>query len=235
MNDWSGEGVIAAAPLSPPLAEGEDTLAKRAHERLERMIVMLGLPPGTTLSEVSLSRQLGIGRTPIREAIKKLEREGLVSILPRRGIMVTEINLAQHLRVLEVRGQLELLVARAAARRATAAQRAAMRTLADDIQEAAAAADGRWFMSDAWDFHGLPVAAAHNDCIASAIQLFHGQSRRFWFAHYERYADLPEAARVHAERLRRIAEGDAAVAEAATAEVMAYLERFARSTVDLDR
>lgn len=231
MSDQAAE----TASWNAPPAEREDTLAKQAYERLERMIVMLGLPPGTTLSEVSLSRQLGIGRTPIREAMKKLEREGLVSILPRRGIMVTEINLAQHLRVLEVRGQLELLVARAGSRRATATQRAAMRQVAENIQEAAAAGDGRWFMSGAWEFHGLPVAAAHNECIASAIQLFHGQSRRFWFAHYERYADLPEAARVHAERLRRIADGDAKAAEAATAEVMTYLERFALSTVDLNR
>ncbi|MEX0759356.1 MAG: GntR family transcriptional regulator, partial [Tistlia sp.] len=225
------EQAVVAEAWNVPDAEAEESLAKKAYERLERMIVMLDIPPGGTLSEVSLSRRLGIGRTPIREAIKKLEREGLLSILPRRGIMVTEINLAQHLKVLEVRGQLELLVARAAAKRATATQRLEMRELADRIQEAAAAGDGRWFMSGTWEFHGLPVVAANNDCIASAIQLFHGQSRRFWFAHYERYADLPEAARVHAERLRRIAEGDTAAAETATTTVMAYLEKFALSTV----
>lgn len=229
------EQAVVAEDRNVPDADPEDSLAKKAYERLERMIVMLDVLPGATLSEVSLSRRLGIGRTPIREAIKKLEREGLLSILPRRGIMVTEINLAQHLKVLEVRSQLELLVARAAARRATATQRLEMRELADRIEAAAAAGEGRWFMSGTWEFHGLPVAAANNECIASAIQLFHGQSRRFWFAHYERHADQPEAARVHAERLRRIAEGDAAAAEAATTTVMTYLEQFALSTVRLDR
>ena len=218
--------------LNQSLPEEDPSLAKRAYEQLERMIVLLELPPGGTLSEVSLSRRLGIGRTPIREAIKRLEREELIVVLPRRGIMVTEINFAQHLKLLEVRGQLELLVARTAAKRATAAQRREMEELADRLQNAAGAGDGRWFMTGTWDFHGLPVAATHNECLASAIQLFHGRSRRFWFAYYERYADLPEAARVHAERLRAIVAGDPEQAEQATLRVMEYLEAFARSTVD---
>lgn len=218
--------------LNPTVAEEDSSLAKRAYEQLERMIVMLDLPPGLTLSEVSLSRRLGIGRTPIREAIKRLEREELIVVLPRRGIMVSEINFEQYLKLLEVRGHLELLVARTAAKRATQRQRQEMRELADRIESAAAAGDGRWFMTGTWEFHGLPVAATHNESLASAIQLFHGRSRRFWFAYYERYADLPEAARVHAERLRAIAAGDPDAAEAATRVVMDYLEAFARATVD---
>ena len=221
--------------LNRPLSEEDPSLAKRAYEQLERMIVMLELPPGQTLSEVSLSRRLEIGRTRIREAIKRLEREELIVVLPRRGIMVSEINFEQHLKLLEVRGQLELLVARTAAKRATQRQRAEMEELADRIESAATAGDGRWFMTGTWEFHGLPVAATHNECLASAIQLFHGRSRRFWFAYYERYADLPEAARVHAERLRAIAKGDPDSAEAATRRVMDYLEAFARATVDFNR
>ena len=68
-------------------------VADRAYRELEEMIVTLQLSPGTVLSEQALSVRLKIGRTPIREALQRLARDGLVAIMPRRGIMVSEINL----------------------------------------------------------------------------------------------------------------------------------------------
>lgn len=218
---------------SPPVETSQSRpLGEAAYVRLERMIVMLELAPGAVLSETTLARNLQIGRSPVRDALKRLEREGLVTVLSRRGVIVTGIDAAEHLKLLEVRRVLEMLVARAASRRATPEQRSRLREVADEIEDAAARGDGAYFMHETWDFHGIPVEAAANDAIGSAISLFHGRSRRFWFAHFARCANLEDAARVHARRLRAIADGEPARAEQATAAVMDYLEDFARSTID---
>src|SRR5450755_328803 len=106
------------------VAEADDgTLTDRAYRELEEMIVTLQLSPGTVLSEQALAVRLKIGRTPIREALQRLARDGLVVIMPRRGIMVSEINLRLQLRLLEVRRELERLTAKLAAERATPEER----------------------------------------------------------------------------------------------------------------
>src|ERR1700759_3571147 len=108
----------------PRAVKVEDgTLTDRAYHELEEMIVTLQLSPGTVLSEQALALRLKIGRTPIREALQRLGRDGLGVVMPRRGIMVVEINLRLQLRLLEVRRELERLMATLAAERATAEER----------------------------------------------------------------------------------------------------------------
>src|SRR5579862_4670828 len=114
----TGRGETYAAPAEAASPIDERSLTDRAYSILEEMIVTLRLPPGGAVSEASLSKALEIGRTPIREALQRLARERLVTILPRRGILVTEINVKSQLRLLEVRREVERLIARSAARRA---------------------------------------------------------------------------------------------------------------------
>jgi len=102
----------------------DETLTDRAYRAIEEQIVTLQLAPGAVISEAMLSERLKIGRTPIREAIQRLARERLMVIMPRRGIMVSEVNIQTQLRLLEVRRELERLIARNAARRANDAERA---------------------------------------------------------------------------------------------------------------
>ena len=106
-----------------PVVAADGTLTDRAYRELEEMIVTLQLAPGTVLSEQALAVRLKIGRTPIREALQRLARDGLVVIMPRRGIMVSEINLRLQLRLLEVRRELERLMASLAAERASPDER----------------------------------------------------------------------------------------------------------------
>ena len=106
------------------------SLTDRAYLHLEQMIVTLRLRPGSAVSEAELSERLGIGRTPIREALHRLARERLVVILPRRGIIVSDINVNTQLRLLEVRRVVECLVARSAARRSDQPTRTRFREMA---------------------------------------------------------------------------------------------------------
>jgi DNA-binding GntR family transcriptional regulator len=181
-----------------------------------------------------LSRRLRIGRTPIREALQRLARERLVTILPRRGIVVSEINVKSQLRLLELRREVERVVARGAARRADEAERGRLRELADRFERCAAKVDETGFMRADREFNELILEASKNEFAAGAMRLMQSLSRRFWFHHYKEAADMPETAKLHADMARSIAAGDEAGAEAATARLMRMIESFTRATVSPD-
>ncbi|MEC8775496.1 MAG: GntR family transcriptional regulator, partial [Pseudomonadota bacterium] len=195
-------------------------MSDQAYEGLEEMIVTLHLEPGAVLSEAELSEQLGIGRTPIREALQRLAREGLVLILPRKGILVSEINPGKQLLLLEVRRELERLLARSGAQRATDEERERFTEIADGMERAERENDDLGFMRLDDALNKLIATAAHNEYANRAIGLTHGLSRRFWYVHYKEAADLPVAARLHAKLARAIAGGDSAAAATASDELV---------------
>jgi DNA-binding GntR family transcriptional regulator len=208
-----------------------DSLADTAYRRIEELIVTLELEPGAVLSESALTERLGIGRTPVREALQRLAKEGLVVVLPRRGVMVSEINLARHLGLLELRRELERLIVRKAALRATAQEREAFRQLAEGFAAAAAASDDIAFMRHDKTFNAMILAACRNDYAAGAMALVQGLSRRFWYRHYRESLDLGRCALLHRDVALAIAAGDEAAATAASDALMDYIEAFARATI----
>src|ERR1700686_501279 len=131
---------------SRAIAAEDGTLTDRAYRELEEMIVTLRLSPGTVLSEQALAVRLKRGGTPIREALQRLARAGLVVIMPRRGIMVSEINLRLQLRLLEVRRELERLMGSLAAERASPDERREFAEVAEAMLVAAAKSDDSAFM-----------------------------------------------------------------------------------------
>jgi DNA-binding GntR family transcriptional regulator len=207
------------------------TLTDRAYAQIEELIVTLQLPPRTVLSELVLAERLAIGRTPIREALQRLSRDGLVNILPRRGVLVSDIDLRSQLRLLEVRRVLERLMARKAAERATPEERAQFSELAAGMRRAAAHADDISFMRLDKEFNALVSLASRNEYATRSMGLMHGLSRRFWYQHYKQAADLPLSARLHAEVAEAIAARDADKAGDASDKLVDYIESFARSTL----
>jgi DNA-binding GntR family transcriptional regulator len=220
----------------PAAGAGEPglSLTERAYRHLEEMIVTLQLPPGSAVSETALSQSLGIGRTPIREALQRLARERLVTILPRRGIIVSEINVKSQLRLLEVRREVERLVAKSAARRATAEERARFLELARRFEKSAKSNDDVAFMRVDREFNEFSVMAARNEFAAGAMSLMHSLSRRFWYIHYKQAADMPLIAKLHADIARAIAKGDAAAAGKAMDRLLDTVTKFTRDTVTTD-
>ncbi len=207
------------------------SLTDKAYRELEERIVTLNLQPGSVISESQLAEQLGIGRTPVREALQRLAREGLIVILPRKGILVSEINPAKQLQVLEVRRELERLMARCSARRRTEAERDVFLDIADGMKRAARNNDGIAFMRHDNAFNALLADAAHNEYALGAINLMNGLSRRFWYLHYKQAADMPLCARLHAAVARAIADGNPDGAAAASDALVDYVESFTRATV----
>jgi DNA-binding GntR family transcriptional regulator len=207
------------------------TLTERAYRELEEQIVTLRLKPGEFLSEYALASDLRIGRTPIREALQRLGREGLVTILPRKGILVSETDPRKQLLVLEVRREIERLLCRLGAQRASEEQRRRFREIAESMDRAGTANDDLTFMRLDCELNLLIADAAQNEYASRAMRFLHGHSRRFWYMHYKEAADLPLCARLHASQARAIAGGDAKAAAAASDRLIDYTETFTRATV----
>lgn len=216
---------------APRKAAGSGTLTERAYRELEERIVTLQLKPGEFLSEYALSHNLKIGRTPIREALQRLAREDLVTILPRKGILVAATDPRRQLLVLEVRRELERLVCRLASQRATDEQRARFREIAASMDRAAKTNDDIMFMRLDRELNMLLAQAAQNDYATRAMRFLQGHSRRFWYLHYKQAADLPLCARLHARQARAVAEADAKAATAASDKLIDYVVTFTRATV----
>jgi Transcriptional regulators len=210
-----------------------ETLTERAYRLIEEQIVTLQLKPGDILSEQMLSAVFKIGRTPIREALQQLAREGLITILPRKGILVSDINPRSQLLVLEVRREIERLLSRAGAERATKEQREQLRNIAQGMDRAAKANDDISFMRLDRELNQLMIDASHNVYAARSMKQLQGLSRRFWYMHYREAADLPLCARLHANQAHAIAQGNGEAAARASDKLMDYVENFTRATVSV--
>ena len=184
------------------VAPGGLSLTDRAYSALEELIVTLRLAPGSAVSEAELSQRLGIGRTPIREALQRLARERLV--------------------------------ARSAARRATAKERARFAGIAREFAKSARDNDEVAFIRVDRQFNELSVEAAHSEFAADAMGLMHVLSRRFWYLHYKQAADMPQTAKLHADIARAIAAADEEAAALAMDRLLDNIEAFTRATVSTD-
>jgi len=207
------------------------TLTDQAYAVIEEAIVTLRLPPGAAISEQMLSEMTGIGRTPIREAIQRLARERLIQVLPQRGLLVSPIDVAKQLRLLETRREVERLICRSAAKRATADERRRFSELAAEFKRSVAKDDDVAFVRADREFNDLCLAAARNEFAEGAMRLLHGLSRRFWYLHYQQAADMPEMARLHGEVATAIAAGDIDGAGQALDRLLDNIESFTRATV----
>lgn len=212
-------------------AEPKAKLTDLAYEQIEEAIITMRIPPGSVVSELSLSEMLQIGRTPIREAIQRLAREHLLLVLPQRGLLVPEIDLKKQLRLLETRREVERLICRSAARRATPAERERFFRLRDEFTHASATNDDVAFMRSDREFNELCLVAARNEFAEGAMRLMHGLSRRFWYFHYKQAADLPEMARLHAAAADAIGRGDAAAAGESLDRLLDNIEDFTKATL----
>ncbi len=195
------------------------------------MIVTLVLAPGETVSEAALAESLGMSRTPVREALQKLAREGLVRVMPRRGLLITEFDVGRQLRMLDVRRQIDRLLASRAATRRSAEQAERFREVAAQFAEADRQDDDTLFTRADRAFNELIGVAADNEFATEAALLTQGLSRRFWSAHHERFSEIGLAADLHRAIALAIADGDEAAAGAASDALLDHVEAFTRATL----
>ncbi|CAH1672078.1 MAG: GntR family transcriptional regulator [Chelatococcus sp.] len=215
-----------------PVEPATDSLAEIAYRRIEEMIVTRELLPGSMISENQLADELDCGRTPIREALQRLKLEGFVEIHPRRGALVTPVDVMRQLELLEVRRPLEDLVARLAAERATPDERREMLRLADEITAAAERGDQRAYLSANRAIHDIRTKASRNTMLTRTMGLVLGLSRRFWYAYIQDTGSFTVAAALHNDILQAIAAGSASDAATAVSKLLDFLESLTRRAIE---
>ena len=213
-----------------PKQDDKRRAADQAYDAIESLIATLVLKPGAPIVEAELLARTGLGRTPTREALMRLVANGLIVQLPRRGLLVSDIRLAEHLDLLEARRALERLIATPSARRATQAQRDALITCAEAMSAAAANDDLAAYMLADQRLDRVNHAACRNPAAVAAVVPMVVQCRRFWVAH-QHHGDIVEGARRHRALAKAISGGDAESAATASDALMDYLRRFAKKVI----
>jgi DNA-binding GntR family transcriptional regulator len=209
------------------------SLAQQAYEALEGLLVTLALKPGAILTEGELMERLGLGRTPVREAIQRLANEGMLRVRPRRGIEVTPILHGDQIALLETRRELERLVAVKAAKRATPDQRKALRAAAARMDQAGAKHDLKRYLAADHACDELLEAASRNPYAMLALGPLRTQCRRLWVA-LQHAGDLPRLAGLHAELMRAVAEGKESLAARASDAILDELQQLATTALAMD-
>lgn len=230
----SGKKPATASRGSSSTGIRAKSLRSLAYELIEEKIANLELTPGSAISEIEISNQLGIGRTPVREALQRLAQEHLVQILPQRGILVSEIDIKKQLRLLEARREVERLVVRCAARRANPEERKRFAELAKAFQASGKNNNDVLFMRADKEFNDLSISASRNEFAAGAMGLMHGLARRFWFLHFKQFNDLLRIAKLHATLSQAIADRDETAAGQSLDRLIDYIEDFTKSTISLE-
>lgn len=220
------ELAMASFP-APPV---EETATFRAYRALEQMLVTLVLEPGLTTTEGALIDRLGLGRTPVREAVQRLSWEGLLMVRPRAGIEVAPLHAGDWLRVIDARRGAEGVIARSAARHLSPRDAAALQAAAVAMHDAVLASDVIAFL-EADKVLDEALARASDNAFASRLVMpLQTHSRRFWFR-YQANTGLAEAAEHHVALIGKILDRDEQAAGAEADRLMGLLRGHALAAI----
>jgi DNA-binding GntR family transcriptional regulator len=203
-------------------------IAERAYLALRDRIVTLRLAPGTVLREDALMADLGIGRTPLREAVKRLALENLVAVQPRRGTFVTDVNAADIVHITEVRAELEGYAAELAARRMDKDARAEARALLDELERPGPAADDEdqdTLIRVDQRIHSFIWEASRNPYLAETLERYFSLSLRIWYLVLDRVPGLGHAVHDQADLLQALLDRDGARARGVAREHVLAFQR----------
>lgn len=206
----------------------KETLVNIAHRELERRFVTLELAPGTIWKESELAELVGIGRTPVREALLRMASDQLVTILKRAGVVISTVSIEDQLCVVEARRALEAVVSVRAARCALDSERQHLLQIADTIEAAGRSENVRDYLLSHFELKRLVALYSRNPYAARALQPLHTFSQRFYFIYHQQFNNLEEVGNAHAQLSRAIASGDVVRTEQCSTHVSDIAEAFTR-------
>jgi DNA-binding GntR family transcriptional regulator len=209
--------------------QSDGTLADQAYRDISDRLVTLRIRPGEPINDERIAAELGFGRTPVREALKRLEHERLIVVYPRRGTFATEVQIADLGHISEVRKQLEPLAATMAAQRAGEGDRAGLDQL---LAQLADAPDGgmdliRLDMA----VHRAIYAATRNPYLEDTLIRYDNLAMRIWCLFLDRLPGLAAHVHEHGPLLRAVIDGDAEKAACLAAGHVAGFEAAIRSVI----
>lgn len=199
--------------LLPIVLDGYKPLRDVVFETLRDAIITQVLKPGERLMEIQLADEMGVSRTPVREAIRKLELEGLVVMVPRKGAYVAGVSMKDIHEVYEVRAALEMLAVSLAADRITDEELDALERQVLKESEAEASGDTDEHTLDNivyidTTFHDIIYQAAHNQRLVQFLNILQEQLQRFRAASLSRPGRSKTALEEHKQIIEALAERD---------------------------
>jgi len=184
-----------------------ELLSDRAYAALRDRLVALQIPPGAPIDEESLTGELGVARTPVREAIRRLALEGLVVVYPRRGTFASAINITSLTDLTDVRTVLEAHAAERAARLRDEDDRAAAGRLIEEL--GAAESSQRSLIELDARVHRFVYRCSRNPYLEQDLDRYLNMSLRIWHLTWDRLPPLEQRVREHCDLLEAIRDGDA--------------------------
>jgi len=193
-----------------------------AYAELLHLLIRLDIPPGAPLVESELTERIGVGRTPLRDAIHRLEMQRLVVIHPRRGTFATGVDMGDLALITDVRAELEALAASQAAIRANRADHTVLHRLLGKVEVPGT----RKQIDLDTDIHRAVHAASHNHFLASTAGMYHNLAQRLWHLFIDRMPDITSHVEDHRTLLTAVLDGDADSASTAARD---HVRRFEQS------
>lgn len=219
--------IIVEQDGSAPARTGDLSLAEQAYRLLRDKLVMLEIRPGDIINDAHIAAEMGVGRTPVREAIKRLEGDHLLVSYPRRGTFATSVDITELAEVSEIREMLEPLAARRAATLASDDTRAEARSLAATIADLDnGKADQRTMMRYDVRVHRLIYRAAASSHLEEVLIRYDNLATRMWCLVLDRMHSVAGHINEHIDLLNAIADGDA---EGASKLALNHVVNFERT------
>lgn len=209
----------------------KESLSEQAYKKIEESILTARFAPGTWITEAAISEELGIGRTPVREAALRLAFNGLVEVVPGRGMRVTDVSAGDQIQILELRRAIEDMLVRRALRHIAPPEADAMRQLAKRLKSASRITDPMRFHELDREFKGLLLQCAKHRYAEGVVGPLWSATRRFLWVHRTRENKVAFAELV-AHVIDAIVAGDEAAAMRANAARLDHLDEFVRATLD---
>jgi DNA-binding GntR family transcriptional regulator len=220
-NDFPSHRQPAIAPT-----KSAAQLRELAYAQIKQRIISCEFRPGDAINEAQLTAALGLGRTPIHQALHRLEVEGMVTIMPRKGVMVTALSLNDVLDMIEVRVSNEQLCIKLAVERAHDSDIQAMRDILERTPALLAKHDVAGLMALDLRFHMSISAAAHNRVLAELLRNLHEKQARFW---YLTLSENHHSERIYHEHLQILEALEQRDGDAAVAAVHHHIDDFRRA------
>jgi DNA-binding GntR family transcriptional regulator len=204
------------------------SMAEAAYRTIRDQLVLLQIRPGAPINDAALASSLDIGRTPVREALKRLETERLVVAYPRRGTFATEVNITDLGHIFEVRQVLEPVGAAKAARRASAPDRDTLSALLTELADTPDDAAPESLMRLDLRIHRAIYAAMHNPFLEDTLLRYDNLATRIWCLFVDRLPGMAGHVGEHLPLLQAIVDGDEDGAHALAADHVAHFEQGIR-------
>jgi DNA-binding GntR family transcriptional regulator len=206
------------------------SLAEQAYQAIRDQLVRLEIRPGAPINEDQLSASLGLGRTPVREALKRLELERLVIAYPRRGTFATDVNVTDLTHLFEVRQLLEPAAAAIAARHATDADRVTLAALLEKLESQRLGTPDELMNLD-MQVHRSIYAATHNPYLEDTLVRYDSLATRIWCLFLDRLTGMATHVGEHGPLLRSVIDADAETAGELARRHVTEFEAVIRSLI----